>query len=413
MLAVIFCPSAQCGTLDVAAGADLSTVVYPRGASSADGARSQTLVTVEGASTPEGAPEIRIGSLNGRSFLAVSLQDNEPPDNPRYTTEKSGQGYVRIGGTGNQQFQEIFLREDGCLEWLLCLESRPVANQFIFPLIIRGLTFYYQDGLSDFEKSLGSERPDSVVNSWAAYYSSPMADRRGTSTGKAFHIYRPRIWDSSGDSVWADLWIDAEASQLTIKIDPIFLDRAVYPVTIAPTFGFSTAGASSTALSTVEAWGNKNSAYFFTADGTETVDSLYACLKSYSAGTYYADIAMYTVESGNPSQRAGNAATVSGAGSSVTWRGVDIGESLTNGTTYSLCVGNPINGTRIQYDTGISGQNSRQTTSTQLGATWDHVVNGTMLLSIYAVYSTGTSSPGVSSLRRQKEQQSWIHTGGR
>jgi hypothetical protein len=312
--------------------------------------------------------------------------------------------------------QEVFAREDGCLEWLAVLDHAPSSCSLSFPILTQNLVFYFQDSLSDSEKSSGAERADSVLYSWAVYRSAATGDRRHVpsyGTGKAFHIYRPRVWDSSGDSCWADLRVDTLGNILTIVLDPAYLKRAIYPVTIDPTFGFSAGGASSTALSTVEAWGNKNSQYFFTSDGSEHVDSLYAYLKSYAAGTYYADLAVYTVESGNPSLRAGSAVTVSGSGSTVARRGVAVDESLTDGSVYTLCVGNPINGARVQYDSGISGQNSRQTSSTELGASWNHTVDGTMLLSIYAVYSQGVS--GVTQLppRRKRAQQSWLNSGER
>ncbi|HKK19955.1 MAG TPA: hypothetical protein VJ983_00670, partial [candidate division Zixibacteria bacterium] len=281
---------------------------------------------------------------------------------------------------------EIFTREDSCVEWLAILDRAPSSCSLSLPILTQNLVFYFQDSLSDYEKSLGAERADSVVNSWAVYRSAASNESRNVrryGTEKAFHIYRPKVWDGSGDSCWADLRIDTVKEALTIILDSAYLKHAVYPVAIDPTFGFSAGGASSTALSTVEAWGNKNSQHFFTSDGSEQIDSLYAYLKSYSAGTYYADLALYTVESGNPSVRVGTAGTVSGSGSAVTWRGVAVDESLTAGSVYTLCIGNPFNGTRVQYDSGISGQNSRQTNSTELESSWNHTVDGTMLLSIY------------------------------
>ncbi len=311
---------------------------------------------------------------------------------------------------------EVFVREDSCVEWSVILAAAPDTNVLTYPIQTEGLVFYYQDTLNDLEKSFGAERPDSVIYSWAAYRSVEQMnnpDPTEFGIGKAFHVYRPKVWDSNTDTVWADLGIDTVQGRLSIRIDPAFLKRAHYPVTIDPTFGFSSGGASSTSLSAVEAWGNKNGQYFYTAGGGEHIDSLYAYLKSYSAGTYYADLAVYSVESGNPSERLGSAATVPGSGSAVTWRGINVNATVASGVTYTLCIGDPVNGTRVQYDSGISGQNSRQTTSTLLGPTWNHNVDGTMLLSIYAVYSTGEVPQHQISMRRRKAQQRWLNTGER
>ena len=61
-------------------------------------------------------------------------------------------------------------------------------------------------------------------------------------SGKAFHIYRPKIFDSNDNWVWADLHIEGEIATITIPQD--FLDNAQYPVIVDPTIGYTVIGAS-------------------------------------------------------------------------------------------------------------------------------------------------------------------------
>ncbi|MHA2086073.1 MAG: hypothetical protein ACXABD_20200, partial [Candidatus Thorarchaeota archaeon] len=57
-----------------------------------------------------------------------------------------------------------------------------------------------------------------------------------------FHIYRPHVVDSAGKETWADLHVDVDAGILEITVPQQFLNRAVYPVLVDPTLGYTTIG---------------------------------------------------------------------------------------------------------------------------------------------------------------------------
>jgi len=61
-------------------------------------------------------------------------------------------------------------------------------------------------------------------------------------SGKVGMIYRPKLTDAIGATVWADLLIAADV--LTVTIPQAFLDSAVYPIRHAAglTFGYATVG---------------------------------------------------------------------------------------------------------------------------------------------------------------------------
>ncbi len=90
----------------------------------------------------------------------------------------------------------------------------------------------------------GSYRPVNVVGSYAVYSLAHYGhESNGTNyeTGKMLHIYRPLVSDASGSSTWATLSYDAGV--LSVIVPQAFLDSAVYPVLVDPTFGFITIGA--------------------------------------------------------------------------------------------------------------------------------------------------------------------------
>ncbi|GAG00289.1 unnamed protein product, partial [marine sediment metagenome] len=81
-------------------------------------------------------------------------------------------------------------------------------------------------------------QPIDVIGSYAVYHSSKRDNKY--KTGKAFHIYRPKIIDANDEWVWGVMNISN--SVLSITIDQDWLNNAVYPVTVDPTFGYTSEG---------------------------------------------------------------------------------------------------------------------------------------------------------------------------
>jgi hypothetical protein len=130
--------------------------------------------------------------------------------------------------------------EDGGFEYEMILKSKPKINKFNLEIETNNLEFYYQPALTQQEIEEKTKRPENVVGSYAVYHSS--LKNGEYKTGKAFHIYRPKITDNTGDWIWGELNITDNI--LSITIDKKWLDNASYPVIIDPTFGYETAGAS-------------------------------------------------------------------------------------------------------------------------------------------------------------------------
>lgn len=145
------------------------------------------------------------------------------------------------------------VNEDGGVEFEWVVPEKPKSNVLIATIQTKGLDFFYQPPLTNEEVEQGDERPENVVGSYAVYHKTKggmnRSDRREYKAGKAFHIYRPWIYDKSGDGVYGDLNIDQEKGLLTVTVPQDFLEKAVYPVVVDPTFGYTSIGASTGTMS--------------------------------------------------------------------------------------------------------------------------------------------------------------------
>jgi uncharacterized Zn-binding protein involved in type VI secretion len=152
------------------------------------------------------------------------------------------------------------INEEGGVEFDVTLKERPESNVFTFPIETQGLKFYYQPPLhpehptwadTDGDGKPDSFRPENVVGSYAVYHETQdkffktKEEAEKYKFGKAFHIYRPKIFDAEDNWVWGELNI--KDNKLTVMIPQDFLDNAVYPVVIDPIFGYTTAGESNNA----------------------------------------------------------------------------------------------------------------------------------------------------------------------
>jgi len=141
---------------------------------------------------------------------------------------------------------------DGGYEFELILKEKPESNISTFSMQTKGLEFFYQPELTDYEIKDGCKRPENVVGSYAIYYKNCPPNYEGGKeykNGKAFHIYRPRVEDAEGNWTWGVLNIENDT--LTVTIPQEFLDTAVYPVKHATglTFGYTSIGGSDIEIS--------------------------------------------------------------------------------------------------------------------------------------------------------------------
>lgn len=208
-------------------------------------------------------------------------------------------------------------------------------------------------------------------------------------TGKFCHIPRPTLIDANGNKAYADIDINRETALMTITYPKTFLDNAQYPVTVDPTFGYTSAGASGYGFSADGLWGG-----IFTSPADGTVQSITASANYISTpgnmkGVLVLDSTEIIVTNG-----------VAGAislGSTQGWRTSTFGTdpSITNATDYLISIVAQEN-TTMYYDT-TGGDWKRDSSNSYTSPTnpTDASLNsfGNRTQSIYATYTaTGGSS---------------------
>jgi hypothetical protein len=255
-------------------------------------------------------PELNMSAWGGECSINIGLMHNAT--DMVNSAEKSVRNLFPSVTfvTDNNDTNKIYRREDGCLEWELVLSEQPKSGIFSFPIETEGLKFLYQDPL------LIPNQHDSIKGSYAVYHETRRNNHRHINirdsiyyipiidslnelhtidtingivsdttyeaykTGKAFHIYRPKIVDDNMSAVWGDINITADS--LYIIVPSEFLKNATYPIIIDPTMGFTTAGGSNETMGeddiffnflpfdTVDAAGSLDSAYMYSARGFVT-----------------------------------------------------------------------------------------------------------------------------------------------
>lgn len=131
----------------------------------------------------------------------------------------------------------FYEKDNDKFEFEIEIESKPTSNVLHFSIETKGLDFFYQHELTEDKIKKGYVMPENVIGSYAVYHKNMQGNYIGGNnyrTGKAFHIYRPYATDSNGWEVWCDLNIEDD---MQITIPQHFIDNAVYPIIVDPTFG--------------------------------------------------------------------------------------------------------------------------------------------------------------------------------
>jgi len=225
--------------------------------------------------------EVEIGDSKQLDFkpqFKIKRWDNEVNFSMRAVEEPGAtmveeDGKVKYKGKDIDvhQYEKPDAGEDGGFEFEWVLNKKPKSNVLRTTIQHKGLDFFYQPALTAEEIKQGNVRDENVVGSYAVYHSTKRNNIVGGmeyQTGKAFHIYRPHAVDADGVKVWCEL--DIKEGELTVTVPQDFLNTAVYPVVVDPTFGYTSVGASSISL----VGNNFCSATEATSPGSFAIDSI-------------------------------------------------------------------------------------------------------------------------------------------
>lgn len=181
-------------------------------------------------------------------FALLPTVDAQPTH--LWTYEKYG-GYIRLPTFSMPNAQVTYENTTEGFEFNITLSKKPAGSSFKVNIESGGWDWYYQPPL-DQELNVsqytfvnathalnGTEvlvhRPENVVGSYAVY-----ANSNYSGTGKVFHLYRPLLIDKNGARSWGN--VNVTGGVLTVSGDASWLNNAVYPVVVDPTFGYTDKG---------------------------------------------------------------------------------------------------------------------------------------------------------------------------
>ena len=286
------------------------------------------------------------------------------------------------------QYDKPDASSEGGFEFEWVLKSKPASNILTATIQSKGLDFFYQPALTPEEIAEGAQRPENVIGSYAVYHSTKggMNDAAGMEykVGKFCHIYRPKAIDANGVEVWADLLI--ENGVLTVTVPQKFLDDAVYPVRVDPTFGYTTIGAGSATFTSIAIGGTKGT---LTEQGI--ISKLTTYFKAIQSGAAYRG-ALYSVAG----VYEGNETEEKITPSINVWTDFNFSSPPTKSAAdyYLAFWNNNSSISSMANDTGSSAQ----LFDNSLGATYPNwpTVDGLTSTNIKSIYATYTASGGTA-----------------
>ena len=292
--------------------------------------------------------DIEIGDFKQVDFypqVKFKHWDNECNFSLRFTSDIKESSYNQSNdeiiwiGSNNilvRMYEKINLpisNEEG-YEFEFELPSKPKSNIFEMTIQTKGLDFFYQGNLTQEEINIGVYRPENVIGSYAVYHN--FKKNNEYKTGKAFHIYRPEAIDKDGNKTWCDLNIDTDKEILTITVPQKFLDGAVYPVIVDPTFGYTSIGGTYANMGLTQCY-----AHPISATSSVSIDKLTVYTRKSNASTpnpFVKGIIFSGTSGVCPVITNGVAPAVEITGTSASW--VDLPystkPSITNGSRYRL-----------------------------------------------------------------------------
>jgi hypothetical protein len=296
---------------------------------------------------------------------------------------------------------------EGGRELAIILNSMPISDKIIVPLDVTNLALFYQPPLNqqlnpaNYDILTETEawkdgvrrayRPPEVVGSYAAYHVSKQNNEY--TTGKAFHIYRPKLIDALGAEAWGEYNIDAEAShQLVITLPMAWLATAAFPVTVDPTFGYTTIGGSVWGISANTLEG---SVFASPADANGTAQNIIVYCKG-TSGTV--NMKGVIVLHSNLNILANGVGSPVSCPSTAGWRTSDFATdpTISASTDYVLMFISD-GGLDIYYDSGSANQEHSDTSNSYATPTNPtDAVHDTAKWSVYATYTAaggGVSIP--------------------
>lgn len=299
-----------------------------------------------------------------------------------------------------------YIDENGKFKWDIQFDSKPSTNIFEWEILKSpGIRFGFQPLLTAQEMAEGADRPGNVIGSYSIFCDRQNhARRKDGSTianygpSKLGHIYRPLCIDADDKTEWASLFIGDGIMRITIP--QAFIDSAKYPMTLDPTLGYTSAGASSDNAGA--GWSDICNLGTMPEDGT--LDSLHAYLQLANTSAREIILLLYNDDSGADALVASSSPFFDAASSSNVWVSQTMsGEALTNGELYYAGKMQEAAATRYYYDTDASFNRNRNQVDnwpTPIDPWSNSATHATRRVSYYLTYTAAAAGRVMSSLAK-------------
>lgn len=294
-----------------------------------------------------------------------------------------------VKATSEKENVVMYKIDDDLFEFEIILNEKPSKNTWSFAITgHEDFDFFYQPPLTQQEIDDGYERPENVIGSYAVYHKTKKDNQY--KTGKAFHIYRPKLIDADKNEKWATLGYSNGI--LTITADAKWLETAKYPVVVDPTLGYTSVGAS---------WGNGHDslkAGIYTASENGTISSIYYYGKTQFGTNRFAG-GVYSDSSTQPDSLLAESSSYAGNNSTTgAWKSVSISQEIVNGTSYWVVVSmDYYDGAshQVAYDTGGTSGNyvtkANDFSADRFPDSFDSHTDTTLIYSVYADYTASAT----------------------
>lgn len=343
---------------------------------------------VGGKSSVHFLPNMNISFHEDEFFINLNRKDKKvSSDLCSYEKDKT-----KLHGKDTDVF---YIDDQGRFKWDIDFDTKPESNVFDFDLKYSdGIEFWYQDFLTPEEIKRGVIRSEEVTGSYAVYCNKIHNNYK---TGKLCHIYRPLCIDAEGNKSYALLKI--EKNTLTITIDQDYMDKAVYPMTLDPTFGYTSQGASSEPANPSYSWATR---FNCPESGIATSISAYVTALSWQRFKF----ALYEYTPSNQHLLSG---TVDSSEASSGWTELSLAtEQAVTAREYALALQGNNAGVLFYTDTiGASSQQQGYVYHEYADGWADPATfsfNNTNRFSIFCTYESGSGEvSGTSSISQKKQ----------
>ena len=320
-------------------------------------------------------PQVKHCRWDNEVNVSYRLVDSEK-DSPQIITENGRIKYIKNRIEAHfYDLLESNEHPEGGYEFEVILKEKPKTNVVRFTLVDKGVEYFYQPELEDYEVQEMAERenitlleakrkcrPENVVGSYAVYTKESKTNYAGGKEykcGKVGHIFRPKIVDANGTEVWGDLHI--ENGILSVTIPQKFLDEAVYPVRHAAglTFGYTSVGASDD----YDFVGNELRGSLFTSPSDAASANSITFYSGYGSSYNVKGVLVLGSNLNIVANGIGNAYSAPAMASDWYTSSFSSNPSLSSNTNYVLMIICDKSYVNFPYDTGSAGQGYKDTSN--------------------------------------------------